>query len=263
MSTLLYDSPGPKARKRSRAMTGISVLILSALGAWVYQELNTAGMLAGALWRTVVQPDLLSLLAHGLLATFEAALVAIALSLLLGGVLSAGMIKRSYILNTILRTLIEVFRGLPLLLLIFFLFLGGPAIGLEISTFWALVLGITLYNGAVFAEIFRAGINTLPKGQAEAGLAIGLQRGEIFRVILLPQSVIRMLPAILSQLVTIVKETSLGFVIGYSELLRDARSAVEFLGGEYSLPIYTLVAAVYIIISFFISALARKAQSLL
>ena len=260
MSKLLYDAPGPNARARARVMTGISALFVIVVGVWALYRLGSAGMLASELWETVLDPELLTMLAHGLLATFEAAIFAIALSLILGAILAAGMINKSKSVNIILRTWIEVFRGLPLLLLIFFLFLGGPAFGLDVSTFWALVLGITLYNGAVFAEVFRAGINALPKGQGEAGLAIGLTRGEVFRKILLPQSVIRMLPAILSQLVTIVKETSLGFVIGYSELLRDARSAVEFLGGEYSLPVYTLIAIVYIFISFFISALARRAQ---
>ncbi len=218
-------------------------------------------MLSLELWLTLLQPDLLTLLGHGLLATAEAAVVAMALSVSLGALMAAVGTNQSRLLQGFLRVWIEVFRGLPLLLLIFFLFLGGPVIGVEISTFWALVLGITLYNGAVFAEIFRAGIDSLPKGQTEAGFAIGLTKAEVFRIILLPQSVIRMLPALLSQLITILKETSLGFVIGYSELLRDARSAVEYLGGDYSLPVYAMIAAIYITVSCAISALANKAQS--
>ncbi len=261
MSTLLYDSPGPRGRARSLALTLFATVASASLIAWAALRLGEAGMLSFELWATLLQPDFLTLLGHGLLATAEAALVAMALSVSLGAIMAALRTKQSRLLQAALRGWIEIFRGLPLLLLIFFLFLGGPVIGVEISTFWALVLGITLYNGAVFAEIFRAGIVSLPKGQAEAGLAIGLTKAEIFRIILLPQSIIRMLPALLSQLITILKETSLGFVIGYSELLRDARSAVEYLGGEYSLPVYVLISAIYISVSCAISALANRAQS--
>jgi glutamate transport system permease protein len=152
---------------------------------------------------------------------------------------------------------VELFRGLPLLLLILFLFLALPAVGVTISVFWALVAGLTLYNSAVLGEIFRAGILSLPKGQTEAAYAIGLRRGQTLRLILVPQAVRRMLPALISQLVTLLKDTSLGFVIGYAELLRNGRTAVEFLGGRYSIPIYTAIAVVYIAVNASLSFLAR------
>jgi len=145
----------------------------------------------------------------------------------------------------------------PLLLLILFMFLGLPAVGVTVSSFWALVLGLTLYNGAVLGEIFRAGIRSLPKGQTEAAYAIGLRRGQALRLVLLPQAVRLMLPALVSQLVTLLKDTSLGFVIGYAELLRSGRNAVEFLGGRYSIPIYTAIAVVYIAVNGSLSFLAR------
>ena len=123
--------------------------------------------------------------------------------------------------------------------------------------FWALVAGLTLYNSAVIGEIFRAGILSLPRGQTEAAYAIGLRRGQTLRLILIPQAVRRMLPALISQLVTLLKDTSLGFVIGYAELLRNGRTAVEFLGGRYSIPIYTAIAVVYIAVNTSLSFLAR------
>jgi glutamate transport system permease protein len=123
--------------------------------------------------------------------------------------------------------------------------------------FWALVAGLTLYNSAVLGEIFRAGILSLPQGQTEAAYAIGLRRGQTLRLILVPQAVRRMLPALISQLVTLLKDTSLGFVIGYTELLRNGRTAVEFLGGRYSIPIYTAIAVVYIAVNASLSLLAR------
>jgi glutamate transport system permease protein len=152
---------------------------------------------------------------------------------------------------------VELFRGLPLLLLILFIFLGLPAAGVTVSTFWALVAGLTLYNSAVLGEIFRAGILSLPTGQTEAAYSIGLRRGQTLRLILIPQAIRRMLPALISQLVTLLKDTSLGFVIAYAELLRTGRNAVEFLGGPYSIPVYTAIAVIYIAVNASLSFLAR------
>jgi len=117
----------------------------------------------------------------------------------------------------------------PLLLLILFMFLGLPAVGVTVSSFWALVLGLTLYNGAVLGEIFRAGIRSLPKGQTEAAYAIGLRRGQALRLVLLPQAVRLMLPALVSQLVTLLKDTSLGFVIGYAVVYIAVNGSLSFL----------------------------------
>ena len=261
MSTVLYDTPGPKTRLRSRLLTLASILCLVLLAGWMLMTLSGAGMLKPELWTVLFQPDLIGLLGTGLLATFQVAVTAMMLSILCGTAIAAGLLAKPVWLRGLLRAWVEVFRGLPLLLLIFFLYLGGPAIGVEVSTFWALVIGLVLYNGAVIGEIFRAGILSLPNGQAEAAAAIGLSKGEIFRIILLPQSVRRMLPALISQLVTLLKETSFGFVVGYTELLRNARTAVEYLGGDYSLPVYTLIAVVYIVISCILSWLAQRAEA--
>jgi glutamate transport system permease protein len=179
------------------------------------------------------------------------------LAMAVGAVLAVGRLSRRAWVARLAGAWVELFRGLPLLLLILFLFLALPAVGITISVFWALVAGLTLYNGAVFGEIFRAGILSLPRGQTEAAYAIGLRRGQTLRLILVPQAVRRMLPALISQLVTLLKDTSLGFVIGYAELLRNGRTAVEFLGGRYSIPIYTAIAVVYIAVNASLSLLAR------
>jgi glutamate transport system permease protein len=197
------------------------------------------------------------LLARGLVATLRAALLAMVLSMLVGALLAVGRLSSRSWLAKATGAWVELFRGVPLLLLILFVFLGLPALGVTVSTFWALVAGLTLYNSAVIGEIFRAGILSLPRGQTEAAYAIGLRRGQTLRIILLPQAVRRMLPALVSQLVTLLKDTSLGFVIGYTELLRNGRTAVEFLGGRYSIPIYTAIAVVYIAVNTSLSFTAR------
>jgi glutamate transport system permease protein len=197
------------------------------------------------------------LIGRGLLATLRAAVLAMVLSLPLGALLAIGRLSPRAWLSRPVGAWVQLFRGLPLLLLILFVFLGLPQLGVQVSSLWALVIALTLYNSAVIGEIFRAGILSLPRGQTEAAYAIGLRRGQTLRIVLIPQAVRRMLPALVSQLVTLLKDTSLGFVIGYAELLRLGRGAVEFLGGRYSIPVYTAIAVVYIGVNVTLSLSAR------
>jgi glutamate transport system permease protein len=254
---VLYDVAGPRGRRRILlgSVAGV-LLVVVVLGAAV-ARLAAKGSFDAELWRVLTESAVQRLIGRGLVATLRAALVAMVLSMAVGAVLAVGRLSRRAWVARPAGAWVELFRGLPLLLLIFFLFLALPAVGITISVFWALVAGLTLYNSAVLGEIFRAGILSLPKGQTEAAYAIGLRRGQTLRLILIPQAVRRMLPALISQLVTLLKDTSLGFVIGYAELLRNGRTAVEFLGGRYSIPIYTAIAVVYIVVNASLSLLAR------
>ena len=251
MSNIFYDELGPKGRKRS---------FLFGLATAIGFRLYTQGQLEARLWSVLLDPDLVTLLLAGLWATLKAAAAAMVFSILSGMLMAAGLMSRHVWLWVPLRVWMEVFRGLPLLLVIFFVYLGAPSLGFHISSFWSLVIGLTLYNSSVFAEIFRAGISSLPKGQREAGLVIGLTEASTLRIILLPQAVTRMLPVLISQAVILLKETSLGFIIGYTELLRQGRTAVEYLGGEYSIPVYTLLAVAYILINLTLSWFATRLE---
>jgi glutamate transport system permease protein len=254
---VLYDVAGPRGRRRI-LIGSVAGLVLVALVVGVaVARLAAKDVFEAERWRVLARGDLLELLGRGLVATLRAALVAMVLAMAVGGLLAVGRLSRRRWLAVPAGAWVELFRGLPLLLVILFLFLGLPAAGVTVSTFWALVGGLTLYNSAVLGEIFRAGVLSLPKGQTEAAYAIGLRRGQTLRLILLPQAVRRMLPALISQLVTLLKDTSLGFVIAYAELLRTGRNAVEFLGGPYSIPVYTAIAVVYIAVNASLSFLAR------
>jgi glutamate transport system permease protein len=254
---VLYDAAGPRGRRRIVAGSVVGVLLVASILGVAAARMAANGGFEAELWRVLTRGDLQRLLARGLAATLRAALLAMALSMAVGALLAVGRLSRRRWLARPVGAWVELFRGLPLLLLILFVFLGLPALGVTVSTFWALVVGLTLYNSAVIGEIFRAGILSLPKGQTEAAYAIGLRRGQTLRTILLPQAIRRMLPALVSQLVTLLKDTSLGFVIGYAELLRSGRTAVEFLGGKYSIPIYTAMAVLYIAVNGSLSFLAR------
>jgi glutamate transport system permease protein len=254
---VLYDAVGPRGRRRILLGSIAGVLGVAAVVGVAVARLAAKGSFDPELWRVLTEGAVQRLIGRGLVATLRAAVVAMVLAMAVGAVLAVGRLSRRAWVARLAGAWVELFRGLPLLLLILFLFLALPAVGITISVFWALVAGLTLYNGAVIGEIFRAGILSLPRGQTEAAYAIGLRRGQTLRLILVPQAVRRMLPALISQLVTLLKDTSLGFVIGYAELLRNGRTAVEFLGGRYSIPIYTAIAVVYIVVNASLSLLAR------
>jgi glutamate transport system permease protein len=254
---VLYDAVGPRGRRRILVGSVVGLLLLAVLVGAAVARLAASGAFEAERWRVLTRGDVQRLLATSLVATLRAAAVAMLLSMAVGGLLAVGRLSGRRWLARSAGAWVELFRGLPLLLLILFLFLALPAVGVTISTFWTVVAGLVLYNGAVIGEIFRAGILSLPKGQTEAAYAIGLRRGQTLRLILLPQAVRRMLPALISQLVTLLKDTSLGFVIAYAELLRTGRNVVEFLGGRYSIPVYTAIAVVYILVNGSLSFLAR------
>ncbi|HEX3213783.1 MAG TPA: amino acid ABC transporter permease [Actinomycetota bacterium] len=254
---VLYDAAGPRGRRRILIGSLAGGLLVVLVVGLAVARLAANGVFEAERWRVLTQSDLQRLLAQALAATLRAALLAMVLAMAVGALLAVARLSRRRWLAMPAGAWVELFRGLPLLLLILFLFLGLPAVGVTISTFWALVAGLTLYNSAVIGEIFRAGILSLPKGQTEAAYSIGLRRGQTLGLILIPQAVRLMLPALISQAVTLLKDTSLGFVIAYAELLRTGRNAVEFLGSRYSIPVYTAIAVIYIAVNASLSFLAR------
>ena len=149
------------------------------------------------------------------------------------------------------RIVLEFLRGMPVVLMMFFVLLVFAT-----GSFTAVVAGLVLYNSAIFAEIIRAGIQSLPKGQREAGLAIGLTSFASRRSIELPQAIRRMLPSLVAQLVVLLKDTSLGYIVSYEELLRKVQIMADFLGPDYLFPVFFVAAAIYIAINFSVSRLA-------
>jgi glutamate transport system permease protein len=256
---VLYDRLGPRGRRNVRigtAVGGVFVLLLIGLALW---QLGRSGQLEAERWAILLDPS--TGVPQGILralgATLRAALVAMVLSMVLGALLAAGRLSDRAWLRAPTTATVQFFRGVPLLLLIFFAYLALPRIGITLNLFWTLVVGLTAYNMAVLAEVFRAGILSIDRGQREAGYAIGLRKYQVMSLILVPQAVRRMLPTIVAQLVTLLKDTSLGFVIGYFELLRQGNAYIQFFGSRYGLQIYVGVAAVYITVNLLLSWFAR------
>ena len=253
---VLYDVQGPRARRRVLIASVVGGLLLLGLLALAARRLAQNEQFEYEKYEPFfTEPLLYERLLEALQNTLVAAAYALVLALLLGIVLAFGRLSHRWYARLPAIAVIEFFRGVPLLLLIFFFFLAFPlAFGIELPALWSLVLGLTLYNGAVIAEIVRAGVLSIPKGQTEAALATGLTRGQTLRSILLPQAIRVMLPALISQLVVLLKDTSLGFVIGYAELLRTGGFLVQLLNNPIQM--YLLIALIYIALNSSLSLLA-------
>ncbi|CAO5149060.1 glutamate transport system permease protein [Frankia sp. AiPs1] len=257
-SLMLADPPGPRGRRRILVGSVAALVVFAGLVALALARLASKGQLDAEIWRVFLdEPELRTLLWKGLLATLRVAVTGMVLAVGLGLLLALGRMSSRRVVRLPATVAVELLRSLPVLMLILFAYLGLPALGWQVSTFWALVLGLTVYNGAVLSEIFRAGVGSIDRGQAEAAAALGLRPLQAFRLVLLPQAVRRMSPTLVSQLVILLKDTSLGFVIAYSELLRSGRGAVEYLGSRYALPVYTVLALIYIVTNGLLSLLAR------
>jgi glutamate transport system permease protein len=219
---VLYDHPGPRAKVRNNLLTVAFGVVLLALLYFVYAKFDGKGQWAGTLWKPFIQSTTWTqYILPGLGHTLEAAAVAMVLSLVYGLVFAVGRLSDHWWLRIPSGVVVEFFRAVPLLLLMFFIFFGVPFLTQQpMSVFWAVVIGLTLYNGSVLAEAFRAGIRSVPSGQSEAAYAIGMRKGQVMREILIPQAARAMLPVIVSQLVVLVKDTALGYIIAYSELLQ-------------------------------------------
>ncbi|GAA3132967.1 glutamate transport system permease protein [Kribbella aluminosa] len=258
MSAVLYDVPGPRAKARNRIANVVVILLVLAAVGWVVYRLNASGQFESRRWIQFQYTSIQQQLLDGLLNTLKAAGLATVFALILGAVLAAARISDHKWVRVPATLVIELFRAIPLLILMFFFYYGNLQWQLGIGPFWDVVFGLTLYNGSVLAEIFRAGIAAVPKGQREASYALGLRKNQVVRLVLLPQAISAMLPAIVSQLVVLLKDTALGFIITYGELLYVAKQ----MGGRLQygfpyIPTYMVVAVIYIGLCSLLSLLAR------
>ncbi|VXB60694.1 Polar amino acid ABC transporter permease [Arthrobacter sp. 9AX] len=251
MSSVLYDVPGPKARRISLIGSVVGSLLILGLLAWIIMTLAQQGIFEGRRWQIFTRGDVWTLLANGLGATLSAAALAAVIAFPLGLALCLLRISDAAFIRVPTRVVLEFLRGMPVVLMMLFVLLGFGT-----SSFVAVVTGLVLYNSAVFAEIIRAGIQSLPKGQREAGMAIGLTSFKSRMLIELPQAIRRMMPSLVAQMVVLLKDTSLGYIVAYGELLRAVQVMADFLGTQFLFPIFFVAAAIYIAINILVSRIA-------
>ncbi|MEH0845941.1 amino acid ABC transporter permease [Micromonospora sp. CPCC 205711] len=286
-TSVLYDVPGPRQRRITLITSLVAtVVLLVAAYLLIYRPLDAKGQFSMELWGPLVDPSnenfplVWDRIGLGFKNTLIAAALAIVSSLVVGTVLAVLRIQLksltrrrftglatplayllrglSVLLSAVTRVCVEVFRGLPVVLTIFFVARGFPEFGISFDNLWYLVIGLTVYNSVVIAEILRSGMEGLPGGQAEAAAAIGLSPAQTTRMILLPQAFRIMLPALISQLVVVLKDTSLGFIISYEETLNIGKQIIGVLGNP--IQVYVVIAALFITVNYSLSKLAQYVQ---
>ena len=254
MRDALYEAPGPKTKRLTAIGTGIA-LVLVAVGAYfVYRRFQEAGQLAPRYWTLFTRATTWSYLFQGFVGTFRVAFTSGAIALVLGLVLMLGRTSGIRPLEIVSRIVIDFFRGVPSLLLIYFFFLVIPQYGIKMSSFWMITIPVALAASGVLAEVFRAGVNAVPKGQTEAALALGMSDSKIMFKIVLPQALRIVIPSLISQLVVVVKDTTVAYVVSYPDLLQNARVLIESY--DALLSTYIIVAIIYILVNYAINQLS-------
>ncbi|MHA6668626.1 amino acid ABC transporter permease [Homoserinimonas sp. A447] len=261
-ASVLYDAPGPKARRRNRIFSIVGAVLIVALLAWIILTLaaprisangnETPGMFAPSRWDIVSEPLLWQQFLEGVVNTLRMAAVAAFFAMVVGIAFSFARTARSRWVRVPTAILLEFFRGMPLLLMILFIFLVFST-----GAYWAGVTALAIYNGALIGEALRAGIASLPRGQRESGLAVGLTPVQTRVFIEFPQAFRQMLPIIIAQMVVLLKDTSLAYVVAYSELSRTIKNLQNFLGNNYLFTLFIIGLAMYLAINLTVSWIAR------
>lgn len=251
----LFDAQGPRGQALVRILTAVSVLFVVGVAALVYWQLYRTGQLAPSKWRELAQPATIRYLGRALGNTALAALGAAAIGLPLGLLLALGRISRRRWLSWPATGVIELFRAVPVLLVIYVFMFALPQYGISLSIYLKLVIPIGLCAAAVLAEVFRAGVLAVPRGQTEAGLAVGLRDGIVMRLVVFPQALRMVVPALVAQAVVVVKDTAFGYVVSYPELMQSGRVLVATTNDLVQT--YVVITVIYVIVNILISLLAQ------
>ncbi len=261
---VLFDTAGPATRARHRIYSIVSGVALLVVVAFLVYRMQVTGQFEYDKWEPFVTPRYIeAILVDGLLVTLQMAVSAIVGAVVFGLVFGMGKLSDHRAVRWPCWLVVEFFRAVPVILLIVFCFYAvfGGMDPLSRRTYWAVVMALTLYNGAVLAEVFRAGVLAVPKGQQEASSAVGLTRGQTLRLVLMPQAIRSMLPTIISQLVVVLKDTALGFVIGYQELLYKGNEVARTprFGLPY-IPVAIVLGLIYIALCSMLSIAANVVE---
>ncbi|MCP2299900.1 glutamate transport system permease protein [Nocardia amikacinitolerans] len=261
-ASVLFDAPGPKARLRNNIYTAVVVVTVLGAGYFLFRAFDEKGQFEAEKWKPFLEGDVWSTyLWPGLKGTVVAALISIVFALVIGMVFGILRLSEHRSVRLIAGAIVEFARAIPVLILMIFLFALYSEYDLFKSDDLALaavVTALTIYNGSVIAEIVRAGIRSLPKGQTEAAVALGMRKNQLMRLILLPQAITAMLPALISQMVVALKDTALGYQITYIEIVRSGQQlgAAE----QNTIPALIVVAIIMIALNSTLTLVATRLE---
>lgn len=253
----LYEAPGPKARKRIVAATVISLIAIAALIFAILRQFYLTGQLDAKYWSFLTRATTWRFLGRGLAGTLQVALASGVVTFIAGLFLMLGRISSKKILRGISTALIEFTRGVPTLLFIYFFFLVVPQLGIKLPAFWKIAAPVSISACGVVAEVLRSGVNAVPKGQTEAALSLGMRNRSVFLKVVFPQAIRYVIPALISELVIVVKDTTFAYVVNFPDLMQNAKVLIS--NYDALLSVYLVVAVIYIVINY----LLNKASSML
>jgi len=261
-TSVLFDAPGPRARRISLILSIVALLLILGLLVWIVSLLaaprssggiSLPGMFDGTRWNIFGDPQVWVFISEGIIATLQAAAVAGVGAIVLG--IGLSLMRSSTIAWVRIPTawLIEFLRGMPVLLMMLFILLIAST-----GAFWAVVIALILYNGTLIGEILRAGLVALPRGQREAALSVGMREFQSKMLVEFPQAFRQMLPIIIAQLVVLLKDTSLGYIVGYNEIIRtNINNLGSYYGNRYLFSLFVVTLAIYLAINLSLSWFAR------
>jgi glutamate transport system permease protein len=262
-NSVLFDAPGPKAKRLSRILSiGFGALVIGGLGYLIYllareREIfngtTEPGLFDSSRWDIFEDPELWGFIGQGVINTLTAAGISAVLAIIFGVIMALLRTSNKIWVRIPTTAVLEFVRGMPVLLMMLFILLSFST-----GALWAVVIALTLYNGAIIGEALRAGLAALPKGQNEAGLSLGMTRMQSMFLVQFPQAFRQMLPVIVAQLVVLLKDTSLGFIVGYPELLRSTMNNLSsFFGSRYTFSFFMVTLAIYLVMNISLSIFAR------
>ena len=261
MTSVLYDVPGPRAIVRNRLLGVLTIVVVAVVLAVLIWRLADAGQFSAQKWQAFTYTRIWEQFGIATLRTLAAFGASAVGAIVLGFVLAIGRMSEHAWVRWPVTAVVEVMRAIPVLIMMMLIYYGLPVVGIKLDSYWAVVIALVVYNGSVLAEVIRAGIESLPRGQAEAGYAIGLCKSAVKQLILLPQATGAMLPMIIAQLVVTLKDTALGFIITYPELLYFAKQlGSNALLGSPLIPSAIVAGAIYITMCLLLSLAATKVE---
>jgi glutamate transport system permease protein len=255
---VLFDEPGPRGRVQIvlwSVVLAVLILGLVVFGLW---QFYVHGQLEVNKWYGFLNPAIVRFLGEGVGGTFQATAMAAVVAFPLGLLLALSRVSPYAWLQRLSTAWIEFFRSIPMLLVVYAFLLAFPRFGLNLPVFWKLVVPMILVSSASTAEVFRAGINAVDRGQHEAAAAIGMTPGLGMRLVILPQAFRLVLPGLLTQLVSLLKDSTLGYVVSYPELMQQGRTLTSYT--SYLIQTYLVVAMIYVVLNLLLTRLAQWLQ---
>ena len=247
----LYEAPGPQTRRWTAIGTGISLAALGVLAAGVIRQFYITGQFGSKYWSLFTKGTTWKFIGRGIAGTLGVAAASGIVTFILAFLLMVGRISNYKILSKISTVLSEFTRGVPTLLFIYFFLLVVPQFGIILPAFWKIAAPVSISACGVVAEVLRSGVNAVPKGQSEAALSIGMRETNVFLKVIFPQALRYVIPALISELVIVVKDTTFAYVVSYPDLMQNAKVLIS--NYDALLSVYLVVAVIYILINYLIN----------